>query len=105
MKTDTRSAANYSGAGAVPIEIPEQETSSRMIGRGLDIGRSAVLTLKDAAAYLGISKAHLSNVINRKVPGLPQLRCARIGRRILIRREWADEFLDRAGQKSVFDKW
>ena len=62
---------------------------------------SQVLTLKQAAAYLRISKAHLSKVINGKVIGVPPLRHAQIGRRILIKREWADEFLDKAGQKSA----
>jgi hypothetical protein len=85
-----RQTAHRRGAGSVSIAISEQESSSRTsmgdIGRGLDIVRSAVLTLKSAAAYLGISTAHLSNVINGKIPGLPQLRCARIGRRILIKR-------------------
>jgi excisionase family DNA binding protein len=63
--------------------------------------RSPVLTLKQTAAYLRISKAHLSNVINRKVAGVPPLRHAQIGRRILIKREWADEWLETAGQESL----
>jgi excisionase family DNA binding protein len=63
---------------------------------------STVLDLKKAAEYLGISKAHLSNVINHKVRGVPHLRCARVGRRILIRREWADEWLENAGTDSPF---
>jgi len=32
---------------------------------------STVMTLQQAAAYLRISKAHLSNVIGGKVPGVP----------------------------------
>ena len=32
---------------------------------------SPVLSLKQAAAYLQVSKAHLSNVINGKVAGVP----------------------------------
>jgi excisionase family DNA binding protein len=62
--------------------------------------QSQVLTLKQAAQYLQISKAHLSNVINRKVAGVPPLRQARAGRRILIKRQWADEWLEVAGQES-----
>jgi hypothetical protein len=38
----------------------------------------------------------LSNVINGKVEGVPKLLVARVGRRILIRREWADEWLEKA---------
>ncbi|MGA2120231.1 MAG: helix-turn-helix domain-containing protein [Bryobacteraceae bacterium] len=50
-----------------------------------------VMTLTQAAAYLRVSKAHLSNVINGKVPGVPPVRSFRMGRRILIKREWVDE--------------
>ena len=60
-----------------------------------------VMTLKQAANYLRISKAHLSNVINHKVANVPALRHAQIGRRILIKREWADEWLEIAGQESL----
>jgi excisionase family DNA binding protein len=59
------------------------------------------MTLSDAAEYLRISKAHLSNVIKGKVAGVAQLRHAQIGRRILIKREWADEWLETAGQESL----
>jgi excisionase family DNA binding protein len=64
-------------------------------------GNSQVMTLKQAAAYLRISKAHLSNVINGKVAGVPPLRHAQIGRRILIKRGWADEWLEIVGQESL----
>jgi excisionase family DNA binding protein len=55
---------------------------------------SSVLSLKQAAAYLQISKAHLSNVINGKVPGVAPVRSFRLGRRVLVRREWIDEWLE-----------
>lgn len=58
-----------------------------------------VLTLKEAAAYLRVSKGHASNVINGKVAGAPPLRHARIGRRIVIRLEWLDEWLEMAAQE------
>ena len=67
--------------------------------------QSQVLTLKQAAQFLRISRAHLSNVINGKVAGVPPLRYAKVGRRILIKREWADEWLEKAGQLSVSWKW
>jgi excisionase family DNA binding protein len=58
------------------------------------------MTLTQAARFLQVSKAHLSNVINGKVPGVPTLRAVRLGRRILIRCEWIDEWLERtAGSK------
>jgi excisionase family DNA binding protein len=55
---------------------------------------SPVLTLAQAARYLQVSKAHLSNVINGKVPGVEHLRFFRMGRRILIKREWIDQWLE-----------
>ena len=55
-----------------------------------------VMTLTQAAAYLRVSKAHLSNVINGKVPGVPPVRSFRMGRRILIKREWVDEWMESA---------
>jgi excisionase family DNA binding protein len=58
--------------------------------------QTPVMTLKQAAAYLQISKAHLSNVINGKVPGVQPVRCFRMGRRILIKREWVDQWLEAA---------
>ncbi len=61
---------------------------------------SQVLTLNQAADYLRMSKAHLSNLINGKLPGVPRLRHARPGPRILIKREWADEWLEMAAQES-----
>jgi excisionase family DNA binding protein len=62
--------------------------------------RSSVLTLKQAAEYLRISKAHLSNILRGKVPGVPPLRCARVGRRVLIKLAWADEWLTELGERS-----
>ena len=56
--------------------------------------QTPVMTLKQAAVYLQISKAHLSNVLNGKVPEVQQLRCFRVGRRILIKREWVDEWME-----------
>ena len=40
------------------------------------------------------------NVINGKVEGVPKLPFARVGRRILIKREWADEWLEKAAGDS-----
>jgi len=58
--------------------------------------QTPVMTLKQAAAYLQISKAHLSNVINGKVPGVQPVRFFRMGRRILIKREWVEQWLETA---------
>jgi hypothetical protein len=60
--------------------------------------RLQVLTLAQTAAYLRISKAHLSNVIAGRVPGVPVFRHVRAGRRILIKREWADQWLEAASE-------
>ena len=49
--------------------------------------------LKKAAVYPHVSKAHLSSVINGKVPGVVPVRSFRSGRRVLLKREWIDEWL------------
>ena len=60
-----------------------------------------VMTLQQTAAHLQISKAHLSNVINGKVPEVQPLRCFRLGRRILIKREWVDEWMESADLEAI----
>ncbi len=103
MKTD-RNTAPEGSAGVVSsagraVTMFERRFKSRASG-AISTKQSLVMTLTQAAAYLSVSKAHLSNVINGKVPDVPVLLHARIGRRILIRREWADEWLEAAAQKS-----
>jgi excisionase family DNA binding protein len=53
-----------------------------------------VMSLRQAASYLQVSKAHLSNVINGKVIGVRPIRSFRVGRRILIKRDWIDAWLE-----------
>jgi AraC-like DNA-binding protein len=43
------------------------------------------MTLAQMAAYLQMSRAHLSNVINGRVAGVPPLRYVTIGRRNLVK--------------------
>jgi excisionase family DNA binding protein len=52
------------------------------------------LTRAEAARYLRISQAHLSNLVHHKVPGAPRLRCRLAGRRMIFRRRWLDEFME-----------
>jgi excisionase family DNA binding protein len=59
---------------------------------------STIMSLMQAAEYLQVSKAHLSNVINGKVRGVTPIRSVRVGRRILIKREWLDHWLDAGGR-------
>jgi excisionase family DNA binding protein len=46
-----------------------------------------LFTLAEAARFLRCSKAHVSNIVNRKVPDLPPFPVVRIGRRFLVRRD------------------
>ena len=62
---------------------------------------SPVMNLRLAAAYLQVSRAHLSNVINAKVPGVLPVRSFRVGRRVLIKREWIDEWLETSRREAV----
>ena len=58
---------------------------------------STILTVKEVADILRCSKTHVGNVLNGKVPGVKPVRSFRMGRRLLIRREWIDEWLDFSG--------
>jgi excisionase family DNA binding protein len=62
---------------------------------------SFVITLAEAAKELRCSKAHVSNVVNGKVPHLPRLPVVRIGRRVLIRHEALLEWIRLAEQASA----
>ena len=59
-------------------EIPGRDYPSGADGRNPTVEAmkvpSSVLSLKEAAAYLHVSKGHLSNVINGKVPGVAPVR-------------------------------
>ncbi|HTR34973.1 MAG TPA: helix-turn-helix domain-containing protein [Bryobacteraceae bacterium] len=55
----------------------------------------AVLTVREVAAELRCSKAHVHNIIAGKVHGLPPLPVLRIGRRVLVRHEALAHWLDR----------
>jgi excisionase family DNA binding protein len=60
---------------------------------------SPVMTLRQAAAYLQVSKAHLLNATNGRIPGTPLLRHARVGRRILFKRAWLDQWLEQIAKE------
>ncbi|MBM3740731.1 MAG: helix-turn-helix domain-containing protein [Acidobacteria bacterium] len=57
---------------------------------------SEILTVQDVANILRCSKAHVCNVLNGRVPGLPPLTHLPMGRRKLIRREWLEAWLESA---------
>jgi hypothetical protein len=61
--------------------------------------RMDILTVNEVAEALRCSKAHICNVLNGKVPGVPKLTHVTVGRRKLVRREWLEEWID-AGKRS-----
>jgi hypothetical protein len=68
---------------------PELYISSVM-GRGVAARRGElmgekILGVKEAAAFLGVSVAHLRNLCDGRVKGTPPIPCVRAGRRRLIR--------------------
>lgn len=56
-------------------------------------GRNGILTVREAALMLRCSKAHLFNVVNGRVAGVPHLPAIRIGRRVLFRRDSLEQWL------------
>jgi excisionase family DNA binding protein len=77
---------------------PDNGTRPKLLSASCE---SSVMTLAEAAKYLRVSKAHLSNVIRGKVDGVPPLRYAAAGRRVLLRREWVDAWLETLGRQMV----
>ena len=59
-----------------------------------DRGDRAILTLAEVAKILRCSKAHVANVINGNIKGLPRLAHLSVGRRKLVRREWLDQWME-----------
>jgi excisionase family DNA binding protein len=55
----------------------------------------AVLTVREVAAELRCSKAHVHNIIAGKVHDLPPLPVLRIGRRVLVRQDALSRWLTR----------
>lgn len=55
-----------------------------------------VLTIKEAAAVLRCSKAHVQNLLAGKVDGVPLLPYIPLGRRKLIRRESLLRWMEKA---------
>ncbi|MDQ2843682.1 MAG: helix-turn-helix domain-containing protein [Acidobacteriota bacterium] len=72
-------------ATSVSLEIVPEKAAG--------VAPSKVLNLAEAAALVRCSRAHLSNVINGKVRGIPRLPAVRIGRRVLFRRESLEVWL------------
>jgi hypothetical protein len=80
---DTMSALGFRSAA-----LSAKEASDFNPARQVESPSSpGVLNLFEASAYLRCSRAHLSNIVNGKVHGIPRLPTVRIGRRILFRRE------------------
>ncbi len=55
--------------------------------------RSGVLTVIEVAHELRCSKAHVHNLINGRVQGVPPLPALRLGRRHVVRRSSFDEWM------------
>jgi excisionase family DNA binding protein len=73
-------ASNIRGLSVSPAPFQEKEC--------------AVLTITEIAKILRCSKAHVSNVLNDKVPGVPRLTYFALGRRKLVKREWLDRWME-----------
>ena len=78
----------------VPARENGQDASERARGISETAGPK-VLNLAEAALLVRCSRAHLSNIIHGKVPGVPHLPTVRIGRRVLFRRESLEQWLEK----------
>ena len=57
---------------------------------------AGILTIKEAAAMLRCSKAHVQNLLAGKVKGAPRLPFIPLGRRKLVRRESLIRWMEQA---------
>ena len=67
--------------------------SEQSVGDFKQATAPAILNLAEAAVFVRCSRAHLCNVVNGKVRGIPRLPTVRIGRRVLFRRESLEQWL------------
>ena len=61
--------------------------------------KTDILTITEVAEVLRCSKAHVCNVIQGRVQGLPKLTHFALGRRKLVRREWLDAWMEQNKQQ------
>ncbi|MFN9297879.1 MAG: helix-turn-helix domain-containing protein [Acidobacteriota bacterium] len=84
FRDSTPSSAESTFTFRSPSEPQEQNVEGR---------RPRVMNLAEAAEFVRCSKAHLCNILNGKVRGIPQLPAVRVGRRLLFRRESLERWL------------
>ena len=79
-----------------PVLPPDKgHDDSERAGRTKETAVPKILNLAEAATLVRCSRAHLSNIVHGKVPGIPQLPTVRIGRRVLFRRESLEQWLEK----------
>ena len=69
---------------------PTNEGGVRQVGAILGY---RVLSIKLAASFAGVSVAHLHRAAKGQLPGTASLRVFRVGRRVLTRTDWLDEWM------------
>lgn len=60
-----------------------------------------LLTMAEVAKLLHVSKAHVCNVVAGRVAGCPALPAVRMGRRLLIRRETLQHWIEQNEAGSI----
>jgi hypothetical protein len=59
-----------------------------------DDGKTKILTLHEVARRLRCSKAHAAKLVKGQVRGVPALAHVSMGRRVVVREEWLDEWMN-----------
>jgi len=52
-----------------------------------------VISIKIAARFAGVSVAHMHRAARGELPNTPRLKTFRVGRRVLTRTDWLDEWI------------
>src|SRR5215472_10607654 len=97
--------------GCVSPSVPQpirnvrvDESAVQRASEAETVPRPKVLNLAEAATLVRCSRAHLSNIVNGKVGGIPRLPTLRIGRRVLFRRESLELWLQQVEATSLTRK-
>jgi hypothetical protein len=56
--------------------------------------KKRILTLHEVARRLRCSKAHAAKLVKGQVRGVPALAHLSMGRRVVVREEWLDEWMN-----------
>jgi hypothetical protein len=90
------SSPTLHGENSPTLPTSEQRDPLQRLARVLGY---QVISIRTAAHFAGVSVAHMHRAAKGELPNTAQLKVFRVGRRVLTRTDWLDEWM-RAGPAS-----